>query len=79
MINSTSSVAGTPPSHTAAFFSRPSAAIGNGFFFNVGEEYSGEPAVLSSQNMASGVPNILITFASAVYGFSLNYGTFDAE
>jgi hypothetical protein len=52
------------------------AAIGDGIFFNVGVLFSHDPAVLSSQQVITGVANILITFPSPVVGFALNYGTF---
>lgn len=58
-----------------------SSLIGDGAFFNVGSIFSGSPAVLSSQQVAVGVPNILITLSSPVTAFSLNYGygTFDGN
>jgi hypothetical protein len=44
-------------------------------FFNVGPLFSGQPAVLSSQSVLGGVPDILITFPTPVQGFALNFGT----
>ena len=35
--------------------------------------------MLSSQEQTVGVANILITFPTIVYGFALNYGTFDGS
>jgi hypothetical protein len=52
------------------------ATIGDGFFYNIGVLESGHPAVLSSQQLITGIANILITFPSPVAGFALNYGTF---
>jgi hypothetical protein len=56
-----------------------SAALSNGFFYNVGSLFSGDPAVLSSQQQTVGVANILITFPVAVNAFALNYGTFNGS
>ncbi|HYW48403.1 MAG TPA: PEP-CTERM sorting domain-containing protein [Bryobacteraceae bacterium] len=50
------------------------AALSNGNFFNVGSLFSGDPAVLSSQQQTVGVANILITLPVAVTAFALNYG-----
>jgi hypothetical protein len=55
------------------------SALGNGNFFNVGELFSGSPAVLSDQEQTSGIANILITFPEAVEGFALDYGTFSGS
>jgi hypothetical protein len=52
------------------------SAISNGNFFNVGVLFSGDPAVLSSQEQSVGLANILISFPVPVLGFALNYGTF---
>src|SRR4051794_39357057 len=38
------------------------ATIGDGSLYNVGELFSGHPAVLSSQQLITGTANILITF-----------------
>jgi hypothetical protein len=51
-----------------------SSSLSDGNFYNVGIVFSGNPAVLSSQQQTWGVPNILITLPSAVTAFSLNYG-----
>jgi hypothetical protein len=51
-----------------------SSILGNGNFYNVGTEFSGNPPALSDQQESSGVANILITLPSAVTAFSLNYG-----
>jgi hypothetical protein len=53
-----------------------SSSLGNGYFFDVGPLYSGSPPVLSSQQLVSGVPNILITLPGPETAFSLDYGTF---
>jgi len=56
-----------------------SGALSNGNFFNVGVLFSGDPAVLSSQEQTTGVPNILITLPEAVTSLSFSYGTFDGS
>jgi hypothetical protein len=56
-----------------------SASLSNGNFFNVGMLFSGDPAVLSSQEQTVGVANILITFPNPVTAFAFNYGTFDGS
>jgi PEP-CTERM motif len=56
-----------------------SAALSNGNFFNVGVGFSGFPAVLSSQEQTTGVPNILITLPESVTGIAFNYGTFNGS
>lgn len=53
-----------------------SATLGDGNFFNVGFDFSGFPAALSSQAQTTGVANILITLPSSVTAFSLNFATF---
>ena len=54
-----------------------SSLLSDGEFYNIGTLFSGSSqAVLSSQNQTTGIDNIRITFASAVHGFALNYGTF---
>lgn len=55
------------------------AGISDSSFFNVGMDFSGLPAVLSSQGASTGPENILVTFPVPVYGFALNYGTFDGS
>jgi len=52
------------------------AASSDGNFYNIGSLFSGDPAVLSSQQQTTGVANILITFPTLVSSFSLDYGTF---
>jgi hypothetical protein len=52
------------------------AALSNGSLFDVGINFSGYPAVLSSQEQTSGVANILIEFPNYTYTFSMNYATF---
>jgi hypothetical protein len=51
--------------------------ISDSAFYNVGSEFSGLPAVLSSQNATTGPENILISFPGPVLGVALNYGTFE--
>ena len=56
-----------------------SATLSDGHLFNIGPLESGFPAVLSSQLQTSAAldtPNILVTFASPVTAFSLDYATF---
>jgi hypothetical protein len=53
-----------------------SLALGNGNFFNVGQLFSGDPAVLSSQQQTAGVANILIDLPRFTKALSFNYGTF---
>jgi hypothetical protein len=55
------------------------AALSNGNFYNVGVLFSGDPAVLSSQQQSVGVPNILITLPTATTNFSVDFGTFNGE
>lgn len=55
------------------------AAVGDGLFFNIGPGFSGAPPVLSSQQITTGLANILITFPFSVYACSLNFGTFDGS
>jgi hypothetical protein len=50
--------------------------LSDGNFYNIGSLFSGDPAVLSSQQQTTGVANILITFPTLVSSFSLDYGTF---
>ena len=52
-------------------------ALGDANLFDVGPIFSGDPAVLSSQEASVGVENILITFPSAATFLSINYGTFN--
>ena len=54
-------------------------ALGNANLFDVGPLFSGDPAVLSSQQASFGVENILITLPSATTFFSVNYGTFNGS
>ena len=54
-------------------------ALGNANLFDVGPLFSGDPAVLSSQEASVGVENILITLPNATSFFSVNYGTFDGS
>jgi hypothetical protein len=56
-----------------------SGALSNGNFFNVGVDFSGDPAVLSSQEQSIGVANILITLPTTADSLSLNYGTFNGS
>jgi hypothetical protein len=56
-----------------------SAALSDGNFFNVGVDFSGDPAVLSSQQQTTGVANILITLPGSETGIAFNYGTFDGS
>jgi hypothetical protein len=56
-----------------------SANLSNGNFFNVGVLFSGDPAVLSSQEQTVGVPNIMIAFPNPITAFALNYGTFNGS
>src|ERR1017187_6535437 len=54
-------------------------ALGNANLFDVGPLFSGDPAVLSSQQASFGVENILITLPSATTFFSVDYGTFNGS
>ena len=56
-----------------------SSAISDATLFNVGSLFSGDPAVLSSQEASSGPEDILITLTGATHAFSLDYGTFDGS
>ncbi len=56
-----------------------SALLSNGNFFNTSPFFSGVPAVLTSNEQTTGVPNILITFPSSVDAFALDYGTFEGS
>jgi len=51
-----------------------SSVLSDGNFYNVGSVFSGNPAVLSSQDQSFGVANILITLPKATSAFSLDYG-----
>jgi hypothetical protein len=53
-----------------------SSALSDGNFFNVGQLFSGDPAVLSSQEQSRGVANILITLPRFTKALAFNYGTF---
>jgi hypothetical protein len=53
------------------------STLGNGNFYDIGQGFSGLPAVLTAQKGSVGEDNILISFPYAVLGFSLDYGTFD--
>ena len=52
-------------------------ALGDANLFDVGPLFSGDPAVLSSQEASVGVENILITLPNATTFFSVEYGTFN--
>jgi hypothetical protein len=54
-------------------------ALGNANLFDIGPLFSGDPAVLSSQEATTGVENIMITFPNATSFFSINYGTFNGS
>lgn len=54
-----------------------SAKLSNGFLFNVGQAFTGSPAVLSSQQQSVGLANILITLAAPVKAFALGFDTYD--
>jgi PEP-CTERM motif len=54
-------------------------ALGNANLFDVGPLFSGDPAVLSSQEASVGVENILITFPNPTGFFSIDYGTFNGS
>jgi hypothetical protein len=56
-----------------------SAALSNGTFYDIGASNlpPAIPAVLSSQQQTTGLPNILVTFPNPVEAFSLAYGTFN--
>ena len=56
-----------------------SSSLSNGNFFNVGVDFSGSPAVLSSQEQTVGVTNILVTLPSNETVFDVNFGTFDGS
>lgn len=55
------------------------AALGGASLFDVGPLFSGDPAVLSSQEASYGVENILVTLPSSATSFSVEYGTFDGS
>jgi hypothetical protein len=55
------------------------ASLSDGELLNVGFGVSGDPAVLSSQNQTTGVPNILTSLPGDVTGFALYYDTFDGS
>jgi len=55
------------------------AALGNANFFNVGVLFSGDPAVISSQEATVGLENILVTLPSFVTFFGVDYGTFNGS
>ncbi len=55
------------------------AALGEASLFDVGPVFSGDPAVLSSQEASTGVENILITFPNPTTFFSVEYGTFNGS
>ncbi len=55
-----------------------SSSLGNAILFNIGTQFSGSPAVLSSQATDSGSggqSNLLITFAGNETAFGLNFGS----
>jgi hypothetical protein len=54
-------------------------ALGNANLFNVGSLFSGDPAVLSSQEATFGVENILVSLPSFSSYFSVDYGTFNGS
>ncbi len=56
-----------------------SSAISDGNFFNVGSLFSGDPAVLSSQEQSFGLANILVTLPWATTYFDVDYGTFNGS
>ena len=56
-----------------------SASLSDGNLFNVSPGFSGERAVVSSQEQTTGVANILITLPSPVNEFAFDYGTFDGS
>ena len=56
-----------------------SAGLSNGEYFNIGPDFAGVPAVLSSQSQTTGVANILITLPGSETGIAFNYGTFDGS
>jgi hypothetical protein len=56
-----------------------SASLSNGNFYNVGVDFSGDPAVLSSQQQSIGEANISITLPVTANYLSLNYGTLDGD
>ena len=53
-----------------------SSVFSNGNFFNVGPQFSGDPAVVSSQEQSVGEANILISLPAFSRSVSLDYGTF---
>lgn len=54
-------------------------ALGNGNFFNVGVLFSGDPAVISSQEQTAGLANILVSLPSFSTYFGVQYGTFNGS
>jgi hypothetical protein len=53
--------------------------LGNGALYDVGPLFSGDPAVLSSQQASVGVENILVTLPGSATLFSVDYGTFNGS
>lgn len=53
-----------------------SASLSDGNLFNVGFLFSGDPAVVSSQEQTWGVANILVSLPWYSTFWSINYGTF---
>jgi hypothetical protein len=54
-------------------------ALGDANLFNVGFLFSGDPAVLSSQEETFGVANILVSLPNFTTFFSVDYGTFNGS
>jgi hypothetical protein len=53
-----------------------SSVFSNGNFYNVGPQFSGDPAVVSSQQQSVGVANIFIGLPVFAKSISIDYGTF---
>jgi len=56
-----------------------SSAYGNANFFNVGHLFSGDLAVLSSQEASVGPENILVSLPTTSTFFSVAFGTFNGS
>jgi hypothetical protein len=56
-----------------------SSTLGNASLFDVGHLFSGDRAVLSSQEESEGVANILISFAGPLTDLEFDYGTFNGS
>jgi len=65
--------------YSGVVFSESSLYSPDAQFYNVGVLWSGQPAVLSSNQATSGLENILVTLPGFATAFSVNFGTFDGS